>query len=91
MPLWLSSLLMFFPDNPLWTALTFFPITAPTMVMVRYGITDIPAWEIAVSITVMVLATIGGLFLAAKVFRTYLLMYGKRPSFGEIFRSLRRA
>ncbi|MEE8397476.1 MAG: ABC transporter permease [Desulfobacterales bacterium] len=88
-PLWLSSLIMFYPDNPLWTALTFFPITAPTMVMVRYGVTNIPAWEIAVSISVMVLATIGGLFLAAKVFRMYLLMYGKRPSLGEVIRTLR--
>ena len=88
-PLWLSSVIMFFPDNPLWTALTFFPITAPTMMMVRYGVTTIPAWEMAVSISVMVVATVGGLFLAAKVFRTYLLMYGKRPSLGEVVRSLR--
>ena len=57
--------------------------------MVRYGVTDIPTWEIAVSMAVMVLATVGGLFLAAKVFRMYLLMYGKRPSFGEVIRTLR--
>jgi len=88
-PLWFSSLVMFFPDNPLWTALTFFPITAPTMVMVRYGVTNIPAWELTVSIVVMLLSTIGGLLIAAKVFRVYLLMYGKRPSIGEVIRSLR--
>lgn len=89
-PLWLSSLVMMFPENPLWTALTFFPITAPTMMMVRFGVTHIPAWEIAISIAVMVLATIGGLFLAARVFRVYLLMYGKRPALGEIIRTLRK-
>ena len=88
-PLWLSSLVMMFPENPLWTALTFIPVTAPTMMIVRFGITDIPAWEMAVSISVMVLSTVGGLFLAAKVFRMYLLMYGKRPSLGEVVRTLR--
>jgi len=90
-PLWLSSLVMMFPDNPLWTALTFFPITAPTMMMVRYGVTDIPSWEMAVSVTIMVLATVGGLFVAGKVFRIYLLMYGKRPAMGEIVRAVRAA
>lgn len=88
-PLWLSSLVMFSPDNPLWTALTFFPITAPTMMMVRFGVTHIPAWELSVSIAVMVLATVGGLFLAARVFRIYLLMYGKRPSMGEVVQTLK--
>ena len=88
-PLWLSSLVIMLPDNPLWTALSFVPITAPTMMMVRYGVTDIPAWQIAVSILVMLLFTAGGLWLAAKAFRAYLLMYGKRPAFGEIVRSLK--
>jgi ABC-2 type transport system permease protein len=88
-PLWFSSLAMFFPENPVWTALTFFPITAPTMMMVRYGVTNIPAWQLAVSVAIMVISIVGGLFLAARMFRIYLLMYGKRPSFGEIARALR--
>ncbi len=87
-PLWLSSLTMMFPNNPLWTALTFFPVTAPTMMMVRFGVTTIPVWELTASIAVMVLAIVGGLLLAAKVFRVYLLMYGKRPSLVEVLRTL---
>jgi len=90
-PLWLSSVVMIFPENPLWTALTVFPITAPTMMIVRFGITDIPAWEIIASISVMILTISGGLFVAARVFRLYLLMYGKRPSLAEIIRTLRNA
>jgi len=38
---------------------------------------------------VMVLSIIGALVLSVKAFRVYLLMYGKRPSWGEIIRSLR--
>jgi len=38
---------------------------------------------------VLVLSTIGVLFLSVKAFRVYLLMYGKRPRFREIIRSLR--
>jgi ABC-2 type transport system permease protein len=39
-------------------------------------------------IAVLVLSTIGILFLTIRIFRTYLLMYGKRPSFGEVIRNL---
>ena len=90
-PLWLMSLLMWRPDNPIWVVLTIFPITAPAEVMLRLGVSGIPAWQIVASIAVLVLSIIGGLLLTTKVFRTYLLMYGKRPKLGEIIRSLRSA
>ena len=57
--------------------------------MLRLGVTDIPAWELAVSIAVLVLSIIGILFLAIRAFRVYLLMYGKRPNWGEIIQNLR--
>ncbi len=90
-PLWFGSLLIAFPNNPIWVVLTIFPLTAPVEVIIRLGVSDIPAWELAASIAVLALSIIGGLLLTAKVFRTYLLMYGKRPNLGEIVRSLRSA
>jgi ABC-2 type transport system permease protein len=88
-PLWFASLLFIFPDSPIWTVLTIFPITAPIEVMLRLGVAGIAAWELATSLAVMVLSIIGALLLSVKVFRVYLLMYGKRPAWGEIIRSLR--
>jgi ABC-2 type transport system permease protein len=88
-PLWFSSILFVFPDSPLWPVLTIFPVTAPITVMLRLGVTGVPAWQLAVSILVLALSIVGVLLLAIRVFRTYLLMYGKRPSWGEIFRNLR--
>jgi len=88
-PLWFSSLLFIFPNSPIWVVLTIFPVTAPVAAMLRLGVSDIAAWELAVSIAVMVLSIIGGLLLAARLLRTYILMYGKRPSLGEIIRNLR--
>jgi len=88
-PLWFGSLLFIFPNSPIWTVLTIFPLTAPIEVMMRLGVAGIAAWELATSLTVMVLSIIGALLLSVKVFRVYLLMYGKRPAWGEIIRSLR--
>jgi ABC-2 type transport system permease protein len=88
-PLWFMSLLMLLPNNPIWVVLTILPLSAPVEVMIRLGVSDIPAWQLAASITVLGLSIIGIFLLAIRVFRTYLLMYGKRPSIGEIIRNLR--
>jgi ABC-2 type transport system permease protein len=90
-PFWLLSLIMEFPYSPAWVALSIFPFSAPVLVMLRLGSTGVPAWQLATSIAVLVSCIIGGLLLASKLLRTYMLMYGKRPNLGEIIRNLRRA
>jgi ABC-2 type transport system permease protein len=88
-PFWFYSLIMLFPNSPIWVVFSIFPFSAPVLVMLRLGMTGVPAWQLAVSIAVLVLSIVGGLLLAAKLLRTYILMYGKRPNLGEIIRNLR--
>jgi ABC-2 type transport system permease protein len=88
-PFWFGSLLFIFPNNPIWVALTIFPITAPVTTMLRLGVSDVPIWQLVVSIAVLGLSIVGVLFIAIRVFRIYLLMYGKRPNWGEIIHNLR--
>ncbi len=88
-PFWFYSALLLFPNSPVWVVFSIFPFSAPVLVMLRFGMTGVPAWQLAVSMAVLVLCIIGGLLLAAKLLRTYLLMYGKRPRLGEIVRNLR--
>jgi ABC-2 type transport system permease protein len=88
-PLWFTSLSMLFPDNPVWVFFTIFPLSAPVEVIIRLGVSVIPAWQLVASMAVLVLSIVGVLLLTIRIFRTYLLMYGKRPSFGEVMRSLR--
>ena len=88
-PLWFMSLLLLAPNNPIWIVFSIFPFTAPVLVMLRLGVTGVPAWQLATSIAVLVSCIIGGLALASKLLRTYMLMYGKRPNLREIVRNLR--
>jgi ABC-2 type transport system permease protein len=88
-PLWFTSLLMFFPDNPVWVFFTIFPLSSPVEVIMRLGVSVIPVWQLVVSIAVLALSIIGTLLLTITIFRTYLLMYGKRPGIGEVIRGLR--
>ena len=88
-PFWFISLLMLFPNNPAWVVLSAFPLTAPVLTMMRLGLTGVPAWQLALSIVVLVGSIVVGLLIAARLLRIYLLMYGKRPSLATIGRSLR--
>ena len=90
-PFWLLSLIMEFPYSPAWVVLSIFPFSAPILVILRLGLTGVPAWQLATSIAVLVLCIFGGLVLASKLLRNYMLMYGKRPNLGEVIRNLRRA
>jgi ABC-2 type transport system permease protein len=88
-PFWFLSLLLLYPTSPVWIVFSIFPFSAPVVTMMRLGLVGVPAWQLAVSMGVLVLSIWGGLLLAAKLLRTYLLMYGKRPTLKEISRSLR--
>ena len=88
-PFWFFSLLLLYPNNPVWVVFSIFPFSAPVLVMLRFGMTGVPGWQIAVSLAVLILSIIGGLWLTARLLRVYMLMYGKRPRLGEIFRNLK--
>jgi ABC-2 type transport system permease protein len=90
-PLWFSSLNMFFPNMFIWVVLTLFPVTAPIMTMLRLGTSNVPLWQIIASIAVLVMSIVVGLFLAIKIFRMNMLMYGKRPRLAQIIQSLKDA
>jgi len=90
-PLWLSSLNMFFPYSPIWVVLTLFPVTAPIMTMFRLGTSIVPTWQIVASIAVLALSIVGGLSLSIRLFRMHMLMTGKRPTIAQLVQTLRES
>lgn len=68
---------------------TLVPLTSPFITVLRMGIGDVPAWEIAAAAALLVIGTIVVTFLAARIFRVGMLMYGKSASPAEIWRWLR--
>jgi ABC-2 type transport system permease protein len=90
-PIYFMPLIMEHPENIVVKILTFIPLTAPLTVIVRSGLSEIPIWELAVSIGILILSVWGLFVVTTKLFRTYLLMYGKRPDLREIVRSFKEA
>jgi len=91
LPIYFMALIMEHPENIVVQILTFIPITSPMTIMMRLGLSEITSWEIAVSIVLIALSIVGCFILAKKLFRTYLLMYGKRPDLRQILQSFRKA
>jgi ABC-2 type transport system permease protein len=88
-PIWLPYIfIMLFienPNSPLAIALSFFPLTAPMSIALRIGFTTIPAWQVIVSVAILVLSAIGAVWLAGRAFRLGMLRYGQRLRWAEIF------
>jgi ABC-2 type transport system permease protein len=55
----------------------------------RIAMEAAPIWQIALSIVLMVATIIGAVWLASKIYRVGVLMYGKRPTVPELVRWLR--
>lgn len=84
-PFWLIVPLMESPNSPLSVGLSIFPLTAPISLTMRAAFTDVPAWQIAISLGLLVVCAAGAIWLAARAFRMGMLRYGKRLSLREIF------
>lgn len=88
-PYMLASFVMVNPNAPLARAFSFFPLTAPTMMMLRIPLGEVPWVDIVGSVGVLLLSVPAALWFGAKLFRVGLLIYGKRPTMREIWRILR--
>jgi ABC-2 type transport system permease protein len=84
-PFWLIMPLMESPNSPLSVGLSLFPLTAPISMAVRAAFTDVPAWQIAICIGLLVICAFGALWMAGRAFRMGMLRYGKRLTWREIF------
>lgn len=84
-PYMLSGFLFTNPNMLLARVLSFIPLTAPTMMMLRLPLAEVPWVDVAGSIAVLLLSIPGALWVGAKLFRVGMLIYGKRPTVKEIW------
>ena len=93
LPITIPLLLAFFvmfnamkdPNGPLAFWFSLIPFTSPVIMMARlpYGV---PGWEVIVSVVLLYLTFIGMVWLAGKIYRVGIFMYGKKPTFKELFK-----
>jgi ABC-2 type transport system permease protein len=76
------------PNSTLAIFGSMFPLTSPIVMMARipYGV---PAWQIATSMLLLVIGFVLMTWLSAKIYRTGILMYGKKASWKEVIKWMR--
>lgn len=88
-PLVMISSFVMNPNSTLSVVLSLFPMTSPIVMFIRILVSPPPAWQVALSLGIL-LATIYAMASgAAKIFRIGILMTGKRHKLGEILRWVR--
>jgi len=97
MPITMLSLVAFYigifslstPNSMLLKVSSYIPFISPTTILIRIGLGDIPLWEILLSLAILFVAILIFGWLAAKIYRTGVLMYGKRPTFKELRKAMK--
>ena len=76
------------PNSQLAFWFSLVPFTSPVVMMARIPY-DIPMWEILLSLALLYATFVGMVWLAAKIYRVGIFMYGKKPTFKELAKWIR--
>ena len=86
------ALIVYILSNPgAWPVvlLSLFPPCTPIVMCLRMAAMAVPVWQLALSLALMVLSIYGMMWVATRIYRVGILMYGKRPTLPEMLRWLK--
>jgi uncharacterized protein yhaP len=76
-------------NSELMKGLSLFPLTSPMAMFTRIAMSEVPGLEILLSVALLILATILIGYIAAKIYRVGVLMYGTKPTLAKIIKAIR--
>jgi ABC-2 type transport system permease protein len=79
------------PEGVLASTLAWLPFSSPIVMPLRMTAVNVPSWEIGLSLFALSAGCYIAIYVAARIYRTGLLMYGKRPTFREVARWVRQS
>jgi ABC-2 type transport system permease protein len=77
------------PNSTLSTVVSLIPFCSPLLMNMRISLTTVPAWQVGLSFVLMSLTILAILWVASRIYRVGILMYGKKPDLPEILRWLK--
>jgi len=82
-PFWFALTLINHPNGPIAVGLSFFPLTAPITLAIRAGFAPVPPWQLALSLSLLIIFALAALWFAGRAFRLGMLRYGQRVPWRE--------
>ncbi|MBN1284378.1 MAG: ABC transporter permease [Anaerolineae bacterium] len=89
LPMILTVSFMQDPNGAIPVILSLFPFTAPISMLMRLPVANIPAWQMGLSFLLLIVGTILCVWIAARIFRLGMLMYGKRLGLRDLWTVIR--
>jgi ABC-2 type transport system permease protein len=77
------------PDTPVVVACSYIPLLAPFVMFVRIAVSNVPLWQVGISLAINIAALYLIAVLAGKTYRVGMLLYGRSPSLRQIWGVLR--
>lgn len=88
-PIMISSYVISNPNSLTTIVLSFIPLLTPYLMILRIGSVMPPLWQIISTLILLMISVVLTLFIAGKIFRVAILLYGKRPTLPEILQWIR--
>lgn len=88
-PFFVALSMMRNPDNPIAEVASFLPFATVMVMPGKFVLTDVPIWQLSISILINILTIIGIFPLAGKIFRVGVLRSGKKPSLADVIKWIR--
>ena len=82
--IFMVQMLLVAPNSGVVAFGAFFPFSAPALLPARMLLTDMPVWQTLLSVALCAISTFAMIWLAARIFRGSLLIYGKRPTLRDL-------
>ncbi|WP_298426019.1 ABC transporter permease [uncultured Kordia sp.] len=76
------------PHGTVATVFSYIPFTSPVVMLMRIPF-GVPIWQQLISVLILYITFTGTVWFASKIYRVGILMYGKKPSYKEIFKWLK--
>lgn len=85
-PILIIMLIIQSPNSPIAVVLSMIPFFSPMLMLARIVVLMPDAWQIALSLGILLVSIYGAVYFSSRVFRVAILMYGKRPGLREIIK-----
>lgn len=77
------------PRHPIQQVLSYLSLTGPTATLLRWSLDPLPWWELGLITLIVLLSTLGSVWVSVRLFRVGVLLYAKKPSWREIWHIVR--
>ena len=85
-PMLFISVIMTNPDSTVSIILSLIPFFTPILMIVRIAATQVPIWQILLSVILILLTFFTSVWIASRIYRIGILMYGKKPTFKDLIK-----